>query len=271
MSRETMELCLRALDQTTARTVDLTGVTPEMNPYFRYLVDEVVSRGKHVIDRCNLTILLIPEFADLPKWLAERNVEVVCSLPHYRQRNTDAQRGTGAYEKSLQALRLLNAAGYGQGDPKRKLTLMSNPAGAFLAGNQNAMESEWKTALQKNHDVTFDSLITLNNMPIARFMEWLHVNGNLETYMEKLVHTFNPTTIAGLMCQSTISISWDGKIYDCDFNQMLAIESRLRNGDASHISCFNPDHFRKRRIQTARHCYGCTAGAGSSCRGAIAG
>lgn len=268
MDRETVDACLRALDQTTAHTVDITGGAPELNPHFRYLVDQCVMRGKHVIDRCNLTVLLLPPFQDLPEWFAERGVEVVCSLPHYRKFNTDSQRGDGTFEQSITALHRLNQAGYGQGDPQRKLTLMSNPVGAFLASGQAKMEQEWKTGLLKNHGVSFDRLITLNNMPISRFLEWLEQSGNLQRYMEVLVNAFNPATVAGLMCRNTISISWDGRLFDCDFNQMLDLEIQ-QQGHGAHIRDFNPTLLAQRQIITARHCFGCTAGAGSSCGGAI--
>ncbi len=271
MSRETVEACLRALDQTTATTVDITGGAPEMNPQFRYLVDQCVQRGKHVIDRCNLTVLLLPGLTDLPEWFAERGVEVVCSLPHYRQRNTDAQRGDGTYEKSIAVLRQLNAAGYGQNNPQRRLTLMSNPVGAFLAGNQSKAEQEWKRGLQHHHGVTFDRLIALNNMPISRYLEWLEDSGNLQRYLEILVNAFNPATLNGLMCRNTLSIGWDGRIFDCDFNQMLDLEARDRHGHPLNIHNFQPEAFTQRAILTGRHCYGCTAGAGSSCGGAIDG
>ncbi len=266
MDRETVDACLRALDQTEAHTVDITGGAPELNPNFRYLVDECVKRGKHVIDRCNLTVLLLPRYRDLPQWFAERGVEVVCSLPHYRQRDTDAQRGGGTYEKSLRALRALNDAGYGQGDPKRLLTLMSNPAGAFLAGNQGALEAEWKGRLLRDHGVRFDRLFCLNNMPISRFLEWLVERGNLEGYMQRLTNAFNPATVGGLMCRNTVSVSWDGRLYDCDFNQMLALP--VEGG--AHVADFEPVSFAERRVVTARHCFGCTAGQGSSCGGSTA-
>jgi radical SAM/Cys-rich protein len=269
MSNETVEACLRALDMTSAHTVDLTGGAPEMHPRFQYIIAEVHNRGKHVIDRCNLTILLVPKFRDLPEWLATHEVEIVCSLPHFRPRNTDAQRGDGTFEKSIQALQLLNSVGYGQGDPRRKLTLMANPAGAFLAGNQCAMEPEWKETLERQHGVTFDSLIALNNMPIARFLEWLQESNNLKPYLERLLFSLNPATIAGLMCRNTISISWRGLIYDCDFNQMLNIPSEDPKNNAPHIRDFDLGQFKIRRIRTARHCFGCTAGSGSSCGGAL--
>jgi radical SAM/Cys-rich protein len=264
MDRETIELCLAALDRTTAHTVDITGGAPELNPHFRYLVDQCVARGKHVIDRCNLTILLLPRFADLPEWFAERGVEVVCSLPHFRRLNTDAQRGDGAFAKSIEALRRLNAAGYGQGDARRRLTLMSNPVGAYLAGSQAVMDREWKAGLAKNHGVTFDRLITLNNMPISRFLEWLVESRNLGPYMERLTASFNPAAVGGLMCRNTLSVSWDGTLHDCDFNQMLDIPVALPGARRPHIRDFDPGALQARRIQTARHCFGCTAGAGSS-------
>lgn len=269
MDRETIDACLAALDQTAAHTVDITGGAPELNPHFRYLVDQCVARGKHVIDRCNLTVLLLPPLSDLPVWFAERGVEVVCSLPHYRKFNTDNQRGDGTFEKSIEALRQLNATGYGQGNPDRQLTLMSNPVGAFLASGQAKMEQEWKAGLLKNHGITFDRLITLNNMPISRFLEWLEESGNLQQYMEVLVNAFNPATVAGLMCRNTLSISWDGRLFDCDFNQMLDLEIQIPNEQRPHIRDFNPELLAQRQIVTDRHCFGCTAGAGSSCGGAI--
>jgi len=269
MDRETIDSCLRALDQTTAHTVDITGGAPELNPHFCYLVDQCVARGKQVIDRCNLTVLLLPKFEDLPQWLADRGVEIVCSLPHYRRRNTDAQRGNGTFDKSIEALRRLNAAGYGQGNPDRRLTLVSNPAGAFLSSGQAAMEREWKTGLRQNYGLSFDRLITLNNMPISRFLEWLEQSGNLQRYLELLVNAFNPATVSGLMCRNTLSVSWDGRLFDCDFNQMLDLEVQLPTGHPRHIRDFNPALLAERQIVTGRHCFGCTAGAGSSCGGVI--
>jgi len=270
MNREIIDLCLAALDKASAHTVDITGGAPELNPHFRYLVDQCVSRGKHVIDRCNLTVLLLPRFADLPVWFAERGVEVVCSLPHCRKRNTDSQRGDGTFAKSILALRLLNAAGYGQGDPRRRLTVMVNPTGAFQAAPQAVLEREWKADLSRNHGITFDRLITLNNMPISRFLEWLLESGNLQAYMEQLTNSFNPAAVAGLMCRNTLSVSWDGTLHDCDFNQMLNIPVATLDGRRPHIRDFDSGLLEARRIQTRRHCFGCTAGAGSSCGGATA-
>jgi len=270
MSRATMDLCLAALDRTAVSTVDITGGAPELNPHFRYLVEQCVSRGKRVIDRCNLTVLLTGPCRDLPAWFAERGVEIVCSLPHYRKRNTDLQRGDGTFEKSIEALKRLNGLGYGQGNPRLRLVLMHNPAGAYLAGDQVSMEREWKEGLKANYGVSFDALIALNNMPISRFLEWLEASGNLQAYMETLVNAYNPGTVAGLMCRNTLSVSWDGRLYDCDFNQMLELDARYLGGEAAHIRDFDPARLAARSIVTARHCFGCTAGAGSSCGGAIA-
>ncbi len=270
MTRQTVDQVLEALDKSTAHTVDITGGAPELNPHFRYLVDACVARGKHVIDRCNLTVLLLPKLGDLPRWFAERGVEVVCSLPHHRARNTDAQRGSGTYEKSIRGLELLNEAGYGQGDPRRILTLMTNPAGAFLAPDQSTTEAQWKASLKRHWGVTFDRLIALNNMPISRFLEWLEETKNLKQYMQSLLESFNPGALSGVMCRNTISVSWDGWIYDCDFNQMLEMHATDRSGQRLHISDYDPRRSNDREIKTARHCFGCTAGAGSSCGGATA-
>lgn len=271
MDRHTIEACLRALDRTSAHTVDITGGAPELNPHFQFLVEECVARGKHVIDRCNLTVLLLPRFRELPAWLAERGVEIVCSLPHHRLRQTDAQRGEGTFEKSIEALRRLNAVGYGHGDPRRMLTLMHNPAGAFLPGHQPAMQREWKSALETNFGITFDRLIALTNMPISRFLEYLENSGNTKTYLETLVRNYNPATVPALMCRNTLSIGWDGTIYDCDFNQMLALESRISTGRTATVFDFDETALAERAIVTRRHCYGCTAGSGSSCGGSLDG
>ena len=267
MERETVDDCLRAIDLSGAHTVDLTGGAPELNPHFRYLVDECVRRGKHVIDRCNLTILMTRRFADLPEWMAERGVEVVCSLPHYRQSGTDAQRGEGTYVRSIAAIRKLNAVGYGQGDADRQLTLVTNPVGAFLAPSQQSLEREWKEALARNHGIAFDRLIALNNMPMSRYLEWLADKGLVEEYMHRIVQAFNPAAIAGLMCRNTLSVSWDGYLYDCDFNQQLDMRLDLPGGLRPHVRDFDLEAWRRHVVRTARHCYGCTAGAGSSCGG----
>lgn len=268
MSDENAELVISAIRRTQASTVDLTGGAPELHPRFRDMVEAAVQSGKHVMDRCNLTILLLPRSAGLVDWFAERKVEVVASLPHYRRPNTDSQRGEGAFEKSIKAMRMLNAAGYGKGDPARRLTLVSNPSGAFLSASQSTLEREWRQSLEREHGVTFDRLFVLNNMPISRFLEWLDSSGNLDAYMQRLVAAFNPAAIDGLMCRNTLSVGWDGRLYDCDFNQMLDLEIDLPGGP--HIRDFDEAAWSARKIVTARHCFGCTAGSGSSCGGQTA-
>jgi radical SAM/Cys-rich protein len=268
MDDATVEQVLAAIRHTGAHTVDLTGGAPELHPRFRDVVQAAIDAGKHVMDRCNLTVLLLPRNAGLVDWLAERNVEIVASLPHYRRPNTDAQRGDGVFERSVRALRILNAAGYGKSNPQRRLTLVSNPAGAFLGASQASVEREWREGLQRNFGISFDRLFVLNNMPISRFLEWLQTSGNLESYMERLVNAYNPAALTGLMCRNTLSVGWDGRLYDCDFNQMLDLEVDLPAGP--HIRDFDEAAWQRRRIVTARHCFGCTAGAGSSCGGQTA-
>lgn len=270
MDRAMVDACLRALDLTTATTVDITGGAPELNPHFRYLVDEAISRGKKVIDRCNLTVLLLPGMMDIPEWLGERGVEIVCSLPDFAEAGTDQQRGTGTFAKSITALQALNRAGYGQGDPQRQLVLVSNPVTAQLTKVNPCIEKSWRDTLETSYGVTFDRLITLNNMPIARYLEQLQNQGTLTTYLELLVKSFNSQTVSGLMCRNTLSVAWDGKVYDCDFNQMLDLPIRKANGEPLLIYDFELAQFQAQPITTNRHCFGCTAGAGSSCSGAIA-
>jgi radical SAM/Cys-rich protein len=265
MTRETMTLCLDALEKTTIPTVDITGGAPELNPDFRWLVAECRARGRHVIDRCNLTVLELASQHDLAAFLADHQVEVVCSLPHYRAPNTDRQRGAGVFEKSIAALKRLNAAGYGNGSSGLRLVLVTNPVGAYLPGSQASLETEWKRELWRLHQIRFDALYCIANMPISRFLEWLIESGNLEMYMERLVAAFNPAAIAGLMCRTTLSVGWDGQLYDCDFNQMLDLP--IGRGRA-HIRDFQLDALEDRPIVVGRHCFGCTAGAGSSCGGA---
>jgi radical SAM/Cys-rich protein len=268
MSRETMTWCLRALDATDIPVVDITGGAPELNPDFRWLVDQVIARGRHVIDRCNLTILTAEGQRDLPRFFADRRVEIVASLPHYRALNTDAQRGDGVYEKSIDALKRLNAVGYGDGRSGLRLVLVTNPVGAFLPPAQASLEAEWKRELQRLHGITFDALFCITNMPISRYLEWLIASRNLERYMGRLVAAFNPATVSGLMCRTTLSVGWDGRLYDCDFNQMLDLD--VDAVSAAHIRDFDPVALATRSVRVGRHCFGCTAGAGSSCGGALA-
>ncbi len=268
MSLETAELCMRVLERTDIPTVDITGGAPEMSDCFRYLVEESRRLGRHVMDRCNLTILLAPRFEDLPEFFARHGVEVVCSLPHYRAPSTDRQRGSGVFERSIEALRRLNRVGYGR-DPRLRLVLVTNPVGAFLPPAQGSLEAEWKREMQRLWGIDFDALYTITNMPISRFLEWLIDSGNLETYMQRLVSAFNPAAARGVMCRNTISIGWQGELYDCDFNQML--ELPLGFGAPANIRDFDLARLDERRIVTGRHCFGCTAGAGSSCGGSVVG
>ena len=268
MSRETLERCLGIVSDTDIPTVDLTGGAPELNPEFRWFVGEVTALGRHVIDRCNLTILLTPASADLPAFFAEHRVEVIASLPHYRSLNTDRQRGEGTFSESIEALRRLNHVGYGYGDADRQLCLVTNPVGAFLPGSQSSLEREWKEALLRDHGVRFDRLYTITNMPISRFLDFLVGTGNLESYMQRLLDAFNPVAAAGVMCMNTLSVGWDGTLYDCDFNQML--ELPVNHGVPKNIHDWDHEELNRREIVTGWHCFGCTAGAGSSCGGAIA-
>ncbi len=268
MTRETAELCIRALAQTQIPTVDITGGAPELNPNFRWLVEQARALGRHVIDRCNLTVLLLAAQADLADFLARHQVEVIASLPYYRATQTDAQRGAGVFDKSIEALRKLNALGYGRAGSGLALHLIYNPVGAFLPPKQESIEAQFKRELERQHGVFFNRLYTITNMPISRFLEFLLQTGNYEGYMERLVNAFNPAAAAGVMCRYTISVGWDGTLYDCDFNQMLDLPTG--NGAPRHLRDFDAKALDRRRIVTASHCYGCTAGAGSSCAGSIA-
>jgi radical SAM/Cys-rich protein len=268
MSRKTAEQCIQALAKTGIPTVDITGGAPELNPNFRWLVEQARALGRHVMDRCNLSVLLIPTQADLVEFLATHRVEIIASLPSYRASQTDAQRGDGIFEKSIKALRLLNRHGYGQPNSGLVLNLVYNPAGAFLPPKQAAIEAQFRTELRSRHGVEFNHLYTIANMPISRFLEFLIESGNYEGYMERLANAFNPMAASGVMCRYTLSVGWDGTLYDCDFNQMLDLP--LDHGAPSHIRNFDVAQLHERQIVTRNHCYGCTAGSGSSCGGTVA-
>lgn len=269
MSRETFELCLAAIRQLGKPTVDLTGGAPELNPNFRWFVEELRALGCHVIDRCNLTVLTLRSQPDLAEFLARNQVEVIASLPYFSADRTDAQRGDGIFEKSIDAIRKLNALGYGVPDSGLQLNLVYNPTGAFLPPAQEAIEADFKRELKQRHDIVFNSLYTITNMPISRFLEFLIRSENYERYMNKLVAAYNPAAASGVMCRTTVSVGWDGALYDCDFNQMLELETGFDT--PHHIRDFNAAKLAQRRIVTGQHCYGCTAGAGSSCAGSTAG
>ena len=268
MTAETADLCLAALAATDIVTLDITGGAPELNPNFRRLVTEAAGLGRHVIDRCNLSILLVPSQSGLAEFLAEHGVEIVASLPYFLAERTDAQRGEGVFDKSIQALRLLNALGYGEEGSGLHLNLVYNPTGAFLPPPQAAVEADFKHELRERHGVVFNSLYTITNMPISRFLEFLLRSGNYDRYMQKLVQAYNPTAAAGVMCRNMLSVGWDGTLFDCDFNQMLELPVGF---DApTHIRDFAAGPLERRRVVTAQHCFGCTAGAGSSCGGTTA-
>ena len=268
MSLETAEQCIEALAKTDIPTVDITGGAPELNAHFRWLVEQARRLGRHVMDRCNLSILLLPSQADLAKFLAGQRVEIIASLPSYRAGQTDAQRGEGVFDKSLEGLRLLNRFGYGQPDSGLILNLVYNPVGAFLPPKQEAIEAQFKKELRTRYGIEFNRLYTITNMPISRFLEFLIESGNYDQYMARLANAFNPAAAAGVMCRYTLSVGWDGRLYDCDFNQML--ELPVDHGAPSHIRDFDPMRLHHRRIITGNHCYGCTAGSGSSCGGSVA-
>ena len=268
MTKETLQYCLDALKNSDIETVDLTGGAPEMNPHFRWFVDEVSKLGKHIIVRSNLTILDTRKFEDLPQFMADRGVEITCSLPFYSKRRTDMQRGEGTYDKSMKVLKILNNIGYGKEDTGLLLNLVYNPVGAFLPPDQESLQEDYKERLWSDHGIVFNDLFTITNLPISRYLNFLVMSGNLEEYMEKLITSFNPGAAQGVMCRNTISIGWDGSLYDCDFNQML--EMKTNHGAPDHIKNWDLEKLNNREIVVDQHCYGCTAGAGSSCGGATA-
>jgi radical SAM/Cys-rich protein len=267
MSKETAEQCIQALARTDIPTVDITGGAPELNPNFHWLVEQSRALGRHVMDRCNLSVLLLPSQADLAEFFALHSVEIVASLPYYRASQTDAQRGEGVFEKSVEALQRLNTLGYGHPNSGLVLNLVCNPVGAFLPPKQEAIEAQFRKELRARHGIEFNHLYTITNMPISRFLEFLLESGNYERYMERLTNAFNPTAAAGVMCRYTISVGWDGTLYDCDFNQMLDLP--VGHDAPAHIRDFDLDRLNRRQITTRNHCYGCTAGAGSSCGGSV--
>lgn len=270
MTRETMQLCLNAIEKSGAHTVDITGGAPEMNPDFRWFVEEISKLGKKIIVRCNLTIIVAnKKYNDLPEFFKLHKIEVVSSLPYFSASKTDSQRGDGVFNKSVQALKMLNEVGYGKKDSGLILNLVYNPAGAFMPGDQSALEHDFKTKLKSNFDIEFNNLFAITNLPISRFLEYLVRSGNYDTYMEKLIGAYNPIAAENVMCRNTLSISWDGYLYDCDFNQMLELHVETPKSN-QHLSDFNLDILNRRAIKIGQHCYGCTAGAGSSCGGTVA-
>jgi radical SAM/Cys-rich protein len=271
MTRETVDRIIDWFATSEIPIVDLTGGAPEMIPDFRHFIERVkeLQPSRHVIDRCNLTILLESGYEDLAEFLAARKVEIIASMPCYSAENVDAQRGEGVFEGSIAALQLLNSLGYGF-DPELPLHLVYNPVGAFLPPSQDQLEIDYKRELKKHFGIVFNKLYALTNLPIGRFASYLRRNNKLDDYMRLLIDAFNPATISGLMCRNTISVGWRGEVYDCDFNQQLGMQW---SGDPDKSGLFlwdiDGDSLEDREIMTGNHCFGCTAGAGSSCGGAI--
>lgn len=262
MAKDTIDVVLRVLRENDISTLDITGGAPELNPHFRYLVEEARTIGCHVIVRTNLTIFFETGMEDLPEFYRDSSVEVVGSLPHYIENDVDRVRGNGAFQKSIKALERLSRLGYGNGSSDSKLNLVYNPAGAFLAPSQKTLEEDYRRELRRRFGISFDNLYTFANMPIGRFMDYLIRSKNLEKYMEKLISAFNPETLSGVMCRYLISVGWDGMLYDCDFNQILGL-----NLDSKYPRCitdFNYSRLFQRKIIVRDHCYGCTAGQGST-------
>jgi radical SAM/Cys-rich protein len=268
MPRDTIDEIVRVVERWSIPTVDLTGGAPELNPHFEYLVDRLSQVGSHILSRCNLTILLEPGKEHLPEFYRNHRVELVCSLPYYQADLVDRLRGAGAFQKSLEALRRLNCVGYGEKDSDLQLHLMYNPAGAYLPPEQKVLEERFHRELETRHGIHFHHLFTLLNMPIGRFREFLERSKNFERYMGKLVSGFNPATVAGLMCRSLISVSWEGSLYDCDFNQAMGLP--VMEGLPQTIRDFDLPVLAARPIRLGDHCYGCTSGGGSSCGGCLA-
>jgi radical SAM/Cys-rich protein len=265
MPPHVIEACLSFLERAGIATLDITGGAPELHPAFATIVTRAAALGAHVMHRCNLTAMLLPRYAYIPELLAAHRVEIIASLPYFQARETDAQRGEGVFQESLVGLRRLNALGYGMGGGLL-LNLVSNPVGTYLPGDQGALEGDWKRELKRRYDIEFDRLYTITNMPISRFLAFLEEKGRTDDYMRLLMDAFNPAATAGLMCRTTLSVGWDGTLYDCDFNQMLelpiaAVPRTIFDADRAALEA--------REIAIGPHCFGCTAGSGSSCGGAL--
>ena len=268
MTRETMQQCLDVIKKTGAHTLDLTGGAPEMNPDFRWFVEEATKIGvKDFIVRSNLTIITAnKKYYDLPEFFKKHHIHVISSMPHWTKGKTDKQRGDGVFNASIKALKMLNDVGYGMPGSELKLDLVYNPSGAFLPGDQGALEYDFKKVLLSDFDIQFHKLFSITNLPISRFLDYLIASDNYDDYMYNLVEAFNPAAVENVMCTDTLSVSWDGWLYDCDFNQMLKLKV---NSSVQHISNFNKETLENRNICISQHCYGCTAGAGSSCQGTV--
>jgi len=269
MSRETVDAVLRFLGRTNIPTVDITGGAPELNPTFDYLVESTVGLGRHVMDRCNLTVIFEPGKDYLPQFFKRHRVELVCSLPCYSEENVDRQRGKGTFELSIRALQIFNELGYGQSESGLVLNLVYNPVGPHLPPPQDQLEQDYKRILKEKFGIIFDRLYCLSNMPITRYATHLKLRGEYEQYMELLESSFNASTLDQVMCRNLISVGWEGTIYDCDFNQMLDLPIRGADGKALNISTLSVDQVQHLPVMVGDHCYACTAGSGSSCGGAL--
>ncbi len=269
MTQETMEQILQVLRNSKINTVDLTGGAPEMHPQFRWFVEKIrKTEVEEIIVRSNLTIILAnKKYNYLPEFFSEHKIHVISSLPFYKRNKTDRQRGDGVFDSSIKALQMLNAVGFGLPNSELQLDLVYNPSGAFLPGDQKALELDFKKALDEDFNIKFNLLFTITNLPISRFLDYLIASENYEEYMHALVDAFNPSAVGNVMCTNTISVSWEGFLFDCDFNQMLDLKV---DSTIAHISEFNSTALDGRNIRLSQHCYGCTAGAGSSCQGSIA-
>lgn len=274
MDRETIELVVQCIDHLGIETLDLTGGAPEMNPHFRWLVEQARARGVEVIDRCNLTILNEPGYEWLAEFLADQGVQIVASLPCYLEDNVDGQRGKGVYQSSVQSLLALNKLGYGSAKGDKPLHLVYNPTGPFLPPPQQALQADYKRELKSRFDIEFNELFTITNMPISRFGAVLIAKGEFDNYMTLLRDNYSEENLDNVMCKNLVSVDWQGNLYDCDFNQMLemplqAMPNGLRKTPNMHLSDLLKEDIEGYAIKVANHCYGCTAGQGSSCGGAL--
>ncbi len=269
MTRETVEAILEFLEKSEIPTVDITGGAPELNSNFDTLVESSVRLKRHVMDRCNLTVIFEPGKDYLPEFFKSHRVEVICSLPCYTEENVDAQRGDGTFDMSIRALQILNRLGYGKPDTGLELNLVYNPLGAYLPPPQDRLEQDYKKILKDRFGIVFNHLYCLANMPITRFEKLLKHNGQYDQYISLLQANFNPETLGEVMCRNLLSVDWEGSVYDCDFNQMLEMPLRDRQGNPLRIWDLSIEDVEDQPILIGNHCYACTAGSGSSCGGAL--
>ncbi len=269
MTLETVESVLRFLEKSDIKKVDITGGAPELNPHFDTLVERCVQLGRHVMDRCNLTVIFEPGKGYLPDFFQKNRVELICSLPCYTEENVDQQRGKGTFDQSIRALQLLNRLGYGVADTGLELQLVYNPVGAHLPPPQDRLERDYRKILKEEYGIVFNHLYCLTNMPITRFEKFLKLRNEYHQYVELIESAFNPATLDKVMCRDLLSVGWEGSIYDCDFNQMLELPMRNQQGNPLMIWDLGANGLEDQSIIVGNHCYACTAGAGSSCGGSL--